>query len=159
MNNTIDLRQLRYFLVLCETLHFGRAALRLHISQPPLSRQIRQLEEALGIELFQRSKTGVTLTKAGAAFLPEVRRTLAQAEKAIETARAVRGTEGGVFVVGYTTIFDRSVIPDVLNELRQKFPNWQFVARGKHSISLIRDIKNNVVDAAFIGLHTTSPHN
>ena len=56
-------------------------------------------------------------------------------------ARAVRDSDSGVFVIGYTTIFDRSVIPDVLDELRQKFPDWQFVTRGKHSISLIRDIK------------------
>lgn len=154
MNESIDLRQFRYFLAVSEELHFGRAALRLHISQPPLSRQIRQLEDQLGVELFLRSKPGVALTEAGAAFLPEVRRTLLQAEKAVAVARAARGAEGGQFVVGYTTVFDRSAIPDVFDRLRQRFPNWRIVTKGKHSISLVRDIKNGAMDAAFIGSHT-----
>jgi DNA-binding transcriptional LysR family regulator len=154
MNESIDLRQLRYFLAVSEELNFGRAALRLHISQPPLSRQIRQLEDQLGVELFLRGKSGVALTEAGAAFLPEVRRTLVQAEKAVAVARAARGAEGGKFVVGYTTVFDRSAIPDVADRLRQRFPNWRIVTGGKHSISLVRDVKNGTMDAAFIGLHT-----
>jgi DNA-binding transcriptional LysR family regulator len=154
MNESIDLRQLRYFLAVSEELNFGRAALRLHISQPPLSRQIRQLEDQLGVELFLRGKSGVALTEAGAAFLPEVRRILVQAEKAVAVARAARGAEGGKFVVGYTTVFDRSAIPDVADRLRQRFPNWRIVTRGKHSISLVRDVKNGTMDAAFIGLHS-----
>ncbi|MGP2543549.1 LysR substrate-binding domain-containing protein [Yersinia sp. 2541 StPb PI] len=154
MNVPIDLRQFRYFLAVSEELNFGRAAARLHISQPPLSRQIQQLEAVLGVELFVRTRSGVTLTKAGAAFLPEVRRTLVQANKAIAAARAARVIVAGKFVVGYTTVFDRSVIPDVFEPLRQRFPNWQIVTQGKHSISLVRDIKNGIMDVAFIGLHT-----
>lgn len=154
MDESIDLRQLRYFLAVSEELNFGRAALRLHISQPPLSRQIHQLEDQLGVKLFLRGKTGVALTEAGAAFLPEVRRTLAQVDKAIAAARAARGTEGGQFVVGYTTVFDRSAIPDVSDALRQRFPNTRIVTKGKHSISLVRDVRNGAMDAAFIGLHT-----
>ena len=154
MNNAIDLRQFRYFLALSEELNFGRAALRLNISQPPLSRQIRQLEELLGVDLFVRSGTGVTLSEAGAAFLPEVRKTLAQAEKAVAAAKGARAAEGGQFVVGYTTVFDRSAIPDVLGRLRQQFPSWRFVVKGKHSIGLVRDLKKGAIDAAFIGLHT-----
>jgi len=154
MNNSIDLRQFRYFLALSEELNFGRAALRLHLSQPPLSRQIRQLEDQLGVDLFVRGNSGVTLSDAGVAFLPEVRKTLAQAEKAVAAARSARTAAGGQFVVGYTTVFDRSAIPDVFDRLRERFPNWRFVAKGKHSISLVRDVKNGTMDAAFIGLHT-----
>lgn len=153
MASSIDLRQFRYFLAVSEELNFGRAALRLHISQPPLSRQIRQLEDQLGVELFLRGKAGVTLTAAGAAFLPEARKALLQAEKAVAVARAARGAEGGQFVIGYTTVFDRSAIPNVVG-LSQSFPNWRIVTKGKHSISLVRDIKNGSMDAAFIGLHT-----
>ena len=154
MNNAIDLRQFRYFLALSEELNFGRAALRLNISQPPLSRQIRQLEESLGVELFRRGTSGVALSEAGLAFLPEVRKTLAQAEKAVAAAKGARMGAGGQFVVGYTTAFDRSAIPDVFDRLRQSFPDWRFVAKGKHSISLVRDLKNGAMDTAFIGLHT-----
>lgn len=154
MDESIDLRQLRYFLAVSEELNFGRAALRLHISQPPLSRQIHQLEEQLGVKLLLRGKAGVALTEAGTAFLPEVRRTLVQVEKAIGMARAARGAEGGQFVVGYTTVFDRSAIPDVFDGLRLRFPNTRIVTKGKHSISLVRDIRNGAMDAAFIGLHT-----
>ena len=154
MNESIDLRQFRYFLAVSEELSFGRAALRLHISQPPLSRQIGQLEDQLGVELLLRSKTGVSLTEAGLAFLPEVRRTLAQAEKAIAAAKRASGADRGQFVVGYTTVFDRSSIPDVIDCLHRRFPDWRIVTRGKHSISLVRDIKNGTMDAAFIGLHT-----
>lgn len=154
MTESIDLRQFRYFLAVSEELNVGRAATRLHISQPPLSRQIRQLEDQLGVELFLRTKTGVTLTKAGAAFLPEARRTLAQAAKAVAAARAAREGESGQFAVGYTTVFDRSAIPDVFEPLRQRFPSWRIVTKGKHSISLVRDIKQGTMDVAFIGLHT-----
>ncbi|WP_411703594.1 LysR family transcriptional regulator [Edaphovirga cremea] len=154
MSESIDLRQFRYFLAVSEELNFGRAAARLHISQPPLSRQIQQLEALLGVELFLRTRSGVTLTEAGVAFLPEVRRTLAQAEKAIMVAKAARGVVKGEFVVGYTTVFDRSVIPDVFESLNERFPNRRIVTKGKHSIRLVRDIKNGTMDAAFIGLHT-----
>lgn len=112
------------------------------------------MEDQLGVELFLRNKSGVALTEAGKAFLPEVRKTLLQAEKAIAVAQATRGTEDGQFVVGYTTVFDRSAIPNVVDRLQQRFPNWRIVTKGKHSISLIRDIKNGTMDAAFIGLHT-----
>lgn len=156
MSESIDLRQLRYFLAVAEELNFGRAALRLHITQPPLSRQIRQLEDQLGVQLFLRSKSGVALTAAGEAFIPEVKRTLLQAEKAIAVARASRPIAGGQFVVGYTTVFDRSAIPDVIDGLRRRFPDWRIVTIGRHSIHLVRELKNGTMDAAFIGSYTES---
>jgi len=154
MNTAIDLRQFRYFIALAEELNFGRAAKRLHISQPPLTRQIKQLEDYLGVELFVRNHSGVTLTAAGAAFLPEVRRALAQAEKAVVAAQACRGREDGTFVVGYTTVFDHAEIPDVLDRLRQRHSQCQTSTVGKHSIRLIRDILHGVMDVAFITHHT-----
>ncbi|EIK93459.1 transcriptional regulator, LysR family protein [Pseudomonas sp. M47T1] len=154
MTDSIDLRQFRYFVALSETLNFGRAAARLFICQPPLSRQIRQLEDDLGVALFERTRTGVVLTAAGAAFLPEARRTLAQAQKAIASAKSAGASAARQFVIGYTTVLDRSAFPDVVAALQGDFPDCRIVVKGKHSVSLVRDIKNGVMDAAFIGLHT-----
>lgn len=158
MNEAIDLRQLRYFLAVAETLHFGRAAERLHISQPPLSRQIHQLEAQLDVPLFVRGRAGVALTPAGVAFLPEVRRTLAHVGKAVAAARSAGRVVGGAqFAVGTTTVFDRSVIPDVFDRLRERFPGLRIVTRGSHSVRLVREVRNGTLDAALIGLHTQAP--
>ncbi|MDP9900839.1 LysR family transcriptional regulator [Variovorax ginsengisoli] len=157
MNNAIDLRQFRYFLAVSEELNVGRAAARLHISQPPLSRQIQQLEDQMGVALFVRTQAGMALTKAGMAFVPEVRRTLAQAAKAVATAKAASDVQADRFVVGYTTVFDRSAIPDVLDRLQAHFPGARISTKGKHSINLVRDVKNGAMEVAFIGLHTQAP--
>jgi DNA-binding transcriptional LysR family regulator len=97
----IELRHLRYFLVVAEELHFSRAAERLDIAQPPLSQMIRRLEHALGAALFHRSKRRVPLTDAGVGFLAEAKRTLAQAERALYSVRRARRGELGRLVVGF----------------------------------------------------------
>ena len=119
----MELRHLRYFVAVAEELHFGRAAARLHIAQPPLSRQIRDLERELGVELFERVPRGVELTAAGRAFLPEARLTLAQAERAQRTAQRAAAGEIGRLRVGFVeAAADAAVLPDVLGFFRMHLP-------------------------------------
>jgi len=120
----MELRHLRYFVAVAEELHFGRAAERLRIAQPPLSRQIRDLERELGTPLFERVPRGVELTAAGRAFLPEARLTLAQAERAQRSAqRAARG-ETGRLRVGFVEAATHSgILPDVLSFFRAHLPS------------------------------------
>lgn len=151
MNSHIDLRHLRYFIAVAGERSFRGAAERLHISQPPLSRQIRQLEEELGVDLLERGKGGVTLTAAGSAFLPEAQRTLEQAERAVRAAQSAGGGSSGRFVVGYTPVFDRSAIPEVFDRFRKRHPAWRLDLKSHHSRSLVRDVRNGSMDAAFVG--------
>src|ERR1700754_2031107 len=102
--NLPEIWQLRYFIQVAETLHFGRAAERLHISQPPLSRAIRSLEQALGAELFARTKRRVELTPAGAQLLEEARRILMQLERATCQVQAVAAGEQGRLRLGFVSL-------------------------------------------------------
>jgi DNA-binding transcriptional LysR family regulator len=118
----IDLRRIRYFVVLADELHFGRAAERLGISQPPLSQQIRILERELEVQLFARNNRRVELTPAGTALLTEARRLVAQAERVISVARRVRLGELGELRIGFTpsSAFS-SFFPQTILEFRRCF--------------------------------------
>lgn len=119
----MELRHLRYFIVLAEELHFGRAAARLGIAQPPLSQQIKGLEEELGAPLLARTKRRVELTPAGAAFLDEARKTLEQAERARQAAqRAARG-ETGQLAVGFVSSAVYGGFPEIFHQMRQRYPD------------------------------------
>jgi DNA-binding transcriptional LysR family regulator len=119
----MELRHLMYFIAVAEELHFGRAARRLNISQPPLSQQIRQLEEEMGVRLFNRTRRRVEITPAGLVFLDEARRIRAMSEDAVR--RAVRADKGeiGRLAMGYIGSANYSVLPPVVREFRRRFPN------------------------------------
>ncbi len=119
----VELRHLRYFVAVAELLHFGRAAARLHIAQPPLSQQIRRLEHELGVPLFHRTNRRVALTDAGTAFLDEARRTLVQADRAIAITRKADRGELGRLVIGYMASAELSVFPKVLPVFRKRYPD------------------------------------
>lgn len=119
----MELRHLRYFVAVAEELHFGRAARRLGISQPPLSQQIQALEDELGACLFERTKRRVALSAVGELFLPEVRAVLAQLDKAVAVARRASQGELGELKVGFTSSAPfTSTIPRALRAFRQACP-------------------------------------
>lgn len=118
----MELRHLRYFIAVAEELHFGRAAQRLHMAQQPLSRQIRNLEEELGVQLFHRTKRTVRLTEVGKVFLTEARKTLKQAEQAIRLAQQTSFGEIGQLAVGYTGSVLNSVLPRVVRRFKACYP-------------------------------------
>jgi len=119
----MELRHLRYFVTLAEELHFRRAAERLHIAQPPLSQQIRQLETELGFSLFYRTKRSVQLTEAGIVFLVEAQRILTQLTLAIQVGRQVSRGEIGQLVIGFVSSTAYNVLPPILRTFRSHFPN------------------------------------
>lgn len=118
----MDLRHLRYFLAVAEERHFGRAAARVHVSQPPLSRQIRDLEEELGVRLFDRDRHGVALTAAGGVFLGEVRRLLEQLDHSVEAARRADRGELGTLRIGYVGSVAYSGLPEIVRAFRARLP-------------------------------------
>ncbi|MCC5658152.1 LysR family transcriptional regulator [Nostoc sp. XA010] len=118
----MELRHLRYFVTLAEELHFGRAAERLHIAQPPLSEQIRQLEGELGFELFYRTKRKVQLTEAGQVFLDEVQQIMRQLQQAIQVGRQTSCGEIGQLVVGFVSSVAYNILPIILRTFRSCVP-------------------------------------
>ncbi len=123
----MELRHLRYFTAVAEELHFGRAAERLHMAQPPLSQHILNLEREIGVRLFVRTKRKVELTDAGSVLLAEARLILLNAEQAIyKTQRASRG-EIGRLVIGFVLSATYSLIPETLRVFRERFPAVELV--------------------------------
>jgi DNA-binding transcriptional LysR family regulator len=118
----MELRKLRHFVVLAEELHFGRAADRLAITQPPLSLSIRSLEDELGIRLFERTRRKVALTHAGTAFLKEARNLLERATHAVELARAADRGESGRLAVGFMAASAYTLLPSILRDFAAQFP-------------------------------------
>jgi DNA-binding transcriptional LysR family regulator len=121
----MDLRQLRYFTVVAEELHFGRAAARLHMTQPPLSMAIQNLEQDLGTGLFARNRRGVTLTPAGAAILPEARRLLAEVEALPALAQRAAAGDEGKLGLSFVSSADYSLLPPFLRRYRTRYPGVQ----------------------------------
>jgi DNA-binding transcriptional LysR family regulator len=118
----LELRQLRYFIAVAEELHFGRAAARLHMTQPPLSQAIAALEDLLGAPLFLRNRRTVELAPAGSALLPEARRMLLEADALPELARRAASGEAGRLALAFVTSCDYSVLPPFLRRYSERYP-------------------------------------
>ena len=124
-----QLNQLRCFVAVAEELHFGRAAERLNMTQPPLSRQIQVLERILGVSLLDRTSRSVTLTHAGAAFLLEARRVLRLADTATINARRIALGDAGRLAIGFTAASGYSVLPKLIKLARAELPNVDLTLR------------------------------
>jgi DNA-binding transcriptional LysR family regulator len=146
----LELRQLRYFVAVAEELHFGHAATRLHMTQPPLSQAIRALESALGAPLFARSRRAVALTPAGAALLPEARRLLAQAGALPELVRRAAGGETGTLALAFVSSADYSVLPPFLRRYRAAFPQVQVALQEATSDVQVDELLHARVDAGLL---------
>ena len=146
----IELRHLRYFVAVAEELHFGRAAKRLHLAQPPLSQQIRKLEEIVGHSLFARTSRAVKLTSAGEAFLDRARRTLRHVEEDLEEARSVGRGEVGFLKVGFIGSSMLTRLPATLGLYRRQFPKVKLQLREFHTSGVIQGLIDNTLDVGFV---------
>lgn len=119
----MELRHLRYFRTVATELHFGRAAEKLHISQPPLTKQIQDLEAELGFNLFNRTKRSVVLTPAGRAFLGEVNQILQQLDRAIDIGSKTSRGELGQISIGFVGSATYNILPVMLQQFRDRYPD------------------------------------
>jgi DNA-binding transcriptional LysR family regulator len=147
----MELRHLRYFIAVAEEKHITRAAHRLGIQQPPLSLQIRALEQELDVQLFRRKPRGVELTDAGDAILDRARAILDQVERATATTRRTARGEQGRVVVGFTSSAPfHPFVPRVIRAYREMSPLVSLVLEESGSSELVQALHNEEIDAAFI---------
>ncbi|ARO32398.1 LysR family transcriptional regulator protein (plasmid) [Rhizobium sp. NXC14] len=145
-------RQLWMFLAVAEEEHFGRAASRLGMSQPPLTEQIKVLEQSLKLQLFDRSRRGTKLSAAGAAILPAVRRFAGQVEQLETVIKEVAAGQSGVLHVGAITSAMLDTVPPLLDELRSTHPNLTVFVKEIDSVEAIPGLEAGELDLAFVRL-------
>ncbi len=146
----MDLRQLRYFVSVAEELHFGRAADRLSMTQPPLSQQIQALEQELGVQLFERTRRSVALTAVGAQWLPEVRRVLAEAAALPGLAQRLARGETGSLSLTFVSTADYGILPELLRQFGERHPEVHLQLREATSDVQIGALLNREVDAGLV---------
>jgi len=152
MSATIDFRlvkQLWMFLAVAEEEHFGRAAQKLGMSQPPLTKQIQVLEQSLGLALFERSRRGTRLSPAGQAILPSIRRFADQVSKLEAEVREVASGQTGILRVGAITSAMLETIPDLLDEVSKKYPNVKIFIQEIDTVEAIPALQAGELDLAF----------
>ncbi|WP_448166809.1 LysR substrate-binding domain-containing protein [Burkholderia ambifaria] len=147
---TPDLRQWRYFVTVADERHFGRAAERLSMTQPPLSQAIRALEEALGVALFVRTKRSVALTAVGAALLPDVRRLLASADALPPLARRLARGEAGSLSLAFVSTADYGLLPSLLRAFGARYPQVRLQLAEATSDVQIDELVGGRIDAGLV---------
>ncbi|HET6449919.1 MAG TPA: LysR substrate-binding domain-containing protein [Spirochaetia bacterium] len=146
----MELRHLRYFVAVAEELHFSRAAERLHVAQPPLSQQIRRLEEELGVRLLERTRRRVQLTDAGRTVLEEARRTLSQAERVVQAARGAAEGSAGILRVGFSSSAPYTMLPAILRAFRARYPGVVLALFERSTEEQVGMLSAGALDAGFL---------
>ena len=148
-----ELSQIRCFVAVAEELHFSRAAERLNMTQPPLSRQIRLLEHHVGVLLLERSSRTVRLTAAGKAFFPEAARILRIAEEAVFAARRVARGEQGNLSIGFTSASGYSLLPEVVRRMRERAPGVTLTLKELVSTAQVEALNAGELDLGLMRPH------
>jgi DNA-binding transcriptional LysR family regulator len=150
MIEQIELRHLRYFVAVAEELHFGRAARRLHLAQPPLSQQIKKLEEMLGHTLFTRTSRAVKLTSAGELLFERARAVLRKVQEDIEDVRSVGRGEVGSLKVGFVGTAMLTAMPAILSRYRREYPNVDLQLREFYTSGVESGLRDGSIDVGFL---------
>src|SRR5712671_3601601 len=148
----MELRHLRYFVAVAENLNFTRAASKLRLAQPSLTRQIRNLEEEIGVRLLNRSKSHVGLTEEGRSFLVDARRILALAAESVLSVQRLSRGETGQLNIAYLSNFDFELLPETLGTFRQSFPHVALNLFDMTPAEQFRALEARKIDLGFIGL-------
>ncbi len=151
-----EISQLRCFIAVAEELHFGRAAERLNMTQPPLSRQINLLEHHVGTKLIERTSRSVELTTAGKSFFPEAVKILRLAEESSATARRIAKGEQGSLAIGFTAVLGYGVLPELIRSLRKKIPDVTLTLKELVTSDQLHLLDSGQLDIGLMRPHT--PH-
>ncbi|MFC7395503.1 LysR family transcriptional regulator [Scopulibacillus cellulosilyticus] len=153
----MELRHLRYFIAVAEELHFGKAAERLKIAQPPLSHQIKQLETELGVPLLYRTKRKVELTEAGKVFLKRCYQILSDVNKACEEAQSIYRGEIGQLTIGFGgAVYD--LLPPILDIYQNKYPNLKIIFQQLTTSDQVKALTEGKIDVGLLVSPIDSPH-
>src|SRR5260370_36796645 len=148
----MELRQLRSFLSIVETLHCGRTAELIHLSQPALSHQIRTLEEEVGVRLFERNRRKTTLTAAGLAFRDDAAAALSQLEQAIRRARLAASGKLGLLRIGFISTAGIELVADIVRQFRELNPEVEFSLRAITTADQVQMLETGSLDIGFLRL-------
>jgi len=148
----MELRQVRSFLSIAETLHFGRTAELIHLSQPALSLQIKALEEEVGVRLFERNRRKTTLTAAGLAFRDNATAALSQLEQAIRRARLTANGKMGLLRIGFISTAGSELAADIVRQFRELYPEVEVSLRNILTAEQIQMLETGALDIGFLRL-------
>jgi DNA-binding transcriptional LysR family regulator len=148
----MELRQIRSFLSIAETLHFSRTAALIHLSQPALSLQIRALEEEVGVKLLERDRRKTTLTAAGVAFRNDATAALLRIEQAVRSARMAAAGKLGLIRIGFISTAGNEIVPGIVRGFRESNPRVEFSLRNVLTIDQIQMLDTGSLDIGFLRL-------